>query len=283
MIRQTAAKAAADDVRFAFGRNWASYADGVDDDKVDQAEAGLHALLGPDTLAGKRFLDIGSGSGLHALAALRMGAAEVCAFDIDANSVATTDAMLRSRAPEARFHVLRRDILGVEPHDFPGFDVVYSWGVLHHTGQMHEAIRRAAALVGPGGRFVFALYRETWLCGFWKMEKRWYAQASGPQQRAAQAAYRGLVRLGCAVTGRRYREHVLNYRSKRGMDFDHDVHDWLGGYPYESIAPAEVDRLLAALGFEPIARNVSTTPMARSGLLGSACDEYVFRRTRAPV
>jgi 2-polyprenyl-6-hydroxyphenyl methylase/3-demethylubiquinone-9 3-methyltransferase len=280
MIRQsgTGTAAAADEVRFAFGTNWASYAHGVDDGNVEQAESGLRALLGPDGLAGKRFLDIGSGSGLHALAAIRLGATEVCAFDIDAHSVATTEAMLRQRAPARVFKVLHRDILTVEPDEFAGFDVVYSWGVLHHTGAMCEAVRRAAALVGPGGLFAFALYRKTWLCGLWRVEKRWYAQASARQQRAAQAVYRVLVRLGCLATGRRYREHVRNYRSNRGMDFDHDVHDWLGGYPYESIAPAEVDRMLAALGFEPVARNIRTDPKSLSGLLGSGCDEYVFRR-----
>jgi 2-polyprenyl-6-hydroxyphenyl methylase/3-demethylubiquinone-9 3-methyltransferase len=277
----TGAATAADDVRFAFGKNWASYAGVLDDAGVDQAESGLQALLGPGALAGKRFLDIGSGSGLHALAALRLGAAEVCAFDIDADSVATTEAMLRRRAPGSAFQVLHRDILTVEPQDFQGFDVVYSWGVLHHTGRMHEAMRRAAALVSPGGLFACALYRKTWLCGLWAIEKRWYAQASGPQQAAARAVYRGLVRLGCLATGRRYREHVRNYRVNRGMDFDHDVHDWLGGYPYESIAPSEVDRLLAELGFEAVARNVRNDLKSRSGLLGSGCDEYVFRHVRS--
>jgi len=279
-ISDDATAVVTDDVRFAFGENWASYAGGIDDERVNQAVAGLQALLGPDALVGKRFLDIGSGSGLHALAALRLGASGVCAFDIDADSVATTEAMLRRRAPGQPFRVLRRDILTVEPGEFAGFDVVYSWGVLHHTGQMREAICRAAALVGPGGSFALALYRKTWLCWLWKIEKRWYAQAAPERQRVAQAAYRGLVRLGCLVTGRSYAEHVRDYRSNRGMDFDHDVHDWLGGYPYESITPTEVVGLLHGLGFEPVSRKVRTDAKSLSGLLGSGCDEFVFRRVR---
>ena len=60
---------------FAFGRNWASYSTIIDDARVAQAEDGLAQLLGREGLAGKTFLDIGCGSGLHAVAAARLGAA----------------------------------------------------------------------------------------------------------------------------------------------------------------------------------------------------------------
>lgn len=79
---------------FAFGRNWAEYAGKITEAEVREAEAGLLRLMGGERLEGKRFLDIGSGSGLHSLAALRLGAREVLAVDIDADSVATTRAVL---------------------------------------------------------------------------------------------------------------------------------------------------------------------------------------------
>ena len=38
------------------------------------------------------------------------------------------------------------------------FDIVYSWGVLHHTGDVWHAIENAASRVKPGGIFYIALY-----------------------------------------------------------------------------------------------------------------------------
>src|SRR6185312_67209 len=113
----------------------------------------------------------------------------------------------------------------------------------HHTGAMREAVQKAAQLVAPGGLFVFALYRKTRLCRFWRREKRWYAAASPRAQRTARAIYAALFRAGLIATGRSFTRYVANYKSARGMDFEHDVHDWLGGYPYESITPAEVAAL----------------------------------------
>ena len=60
------------------------------------------------------------------------------------------------------------------------------------------------------------------------------------------------------------------------MDWHHDVHDWLGGYPYESTDPASVLAYLKALGFAP--RQVFEHPAAAFGLFGSHCDEYVATR-----
>ena len=158
---------------------------------------------------------------------------------------------------------------------FGRFDVVYSWGVLHHTGAMHDALERAAQTVAPGGRLVFALYHRTRMCGFWRREKRWYASASPRMQGAARAVYIALLRLRFALTGGDFHAHVATYRSRRGMDFAHDVHDWMGGYPYESISAAEVEALMRRLGLVHVRSFV--TPLT-IGLFGSGCDEYVYRR-----
>jgi hypothetical protein len=114
---------------------------------------------------------------------------------------------------------------------------------------MLQGIRNAAALVRPGGLLAYALYRESRLCWAWKIEKRWYSQASERSQRAAAAIYVGLYRLALAVTGRGFAEYRKTYASgRRGMDFYRNVHDWLGGYPYESISPAAMGAVAAELG-----------------------------------
>lgn len=265
------------DSHFAFGKNWASYSRLVTERQIEDAIQALRRLISGN-LCGKRFLDVGCGSGIHALAALRLGAAEVVAIDRDPDSVATTRKMLETHAAGKSWRVLERSIFDLDSSTAGNFDVVYSWGVLHHTGDMYRALRIAATLVVPGGEFVFALYRRTRLCWFWKLEKSWYAGAGPSGQRIARAFYIGLFRLIFPVLNKQsFHQYVKNYSGRRGMDFYHDVHDWLGGWPYESISADDVRRLMEQIGM----REVHTFVRSRRklGLFGSGCDEYVY----APV
>jgi SAM-dependent methyltransferase len=263
------------DRHFAFGQNWASYATLVDEARLADAERGLIRLLGPDGLRGRTFLDIGCGSGLHAAAAARLGAAHLLAVDYDPQAVETSRTVLARHAPGTAAEVRQQSVFALHPDADGQFDIVYSWGVLHHTGAMHDAIRRAAAMVKPGGLFAFSLYRRTPLCGAWRREKRWYAAASPRAQAAARRIYVTLMRLRFALTGRDFKAYVADYHNARGMDFGHDVHDWMGAYPYESITPDEVAVLMRDLGFAPVRSFTEHTPI---GLFGSGCDEYVYRR-----
>ena len=132
----------------------------------------------------------------------------------------------------------------------------------------------------PSGQFVFALYRRVWMDWFWRREKRWYAKTTVTEQVRARAVYLALFKFGLLVTGRSFPQYVVSYRTNRGMDFDHDVHDWMGGWPYESILPEEADSLMRELSF--VAKRV----FARKGKLlgrdlgffGSGCDEFVYKR-----
>jgi len=153
---------------------------------------------------------------------------------------------------------------------------VYSWGVLHHTGALREAVAAASRLAAPGGLFAFALYHRTRMCGLWRMEKRWYAGAAPEAQRRARAAYIALLRLRFLLTGDDFASYVQTYQRQRGMDFEHNVHDWMGGYPYESISAPEVAALMQPLGFTRIWG--MATPVT-IGFFGSGCDEYLYRRT----
>jgi SAM-dependent methyltransferase len=270
------------ETHFAFGKNWAAYADKISEAEIEEAEGGLSRLLGGERLDGKRFLDIGSGSGLHSLAALRLGAREVVSVDIDPDSVATTRAVLTRHAPDSHFRAEQASVFELHPERFGTFDTVYSWGVLHHTGDMVRAMHCAATLVREGGDFIFALYRRIWMDWFWKREKRWYAKASPKAQAKARAVYVALFCFGLGLTGRRFSDYVAAYRSNRGMDYYHDVHDWMGGWPYESIAPDEVEQMMTELRLVPVRVFVSRGRFfgRYSGLFGSGCDEYVYRRMR---
>lgn len=264
------------DSHFAFGANWASYAHLISEVEIEEAVGALRRLAASEDLRGKRFLDIGCGSGIHSLAALRLGAAGVLAIDLDPNSVATTKSVLHHYAPDAHFQVALASVLDINPGTWGQFEVVYSWGVLHHTGNLKMALCKAAAMVQDDGRFMFALYRRTWMCPLWKIEKKWYSKASPDAQRMAQRVYLAWFRF----VGRRFFDvdkYIEEYRLNRGMDFNHDIHDWLGGYPYESILPDEVEHLMGRLGFVNGWYVSGKAKRGKShGLLGAGCDEYVY-------
>jgi len=265
-------------MHFEFGVNWADYAKRVSQLEIDEAVEGLCRLLGRGHLGGKRFLDIGCGSGIHSLAALKLGAGEVVAVDIDPQSVFTSKMLLQHHAAGSNYRVFEKSVFDLYPEDLGFFDLVYSWGVLHHTGDMYRAIRRAARMVCPGGEFAFALYHRTWLCPVWRAEKKWYSKASKTGQSTARFIYITLQVLRLWARGRNYRDFIDDYGRHRGMCYYNDVHDWLGGYPYESILPDDVERMMNAIGFSWVRHFVRDQFSAKIGLFGTGCDEYVYRR-----
>lgn len=262
---------------FAFGRNWLDYVDKIDEAKISRAMDSLCRLSGRQRLDGLSFLDIGCGSGLSALAAVRLGAGRVAGVDIDPDSVQAATNVFARFAPglSADFEVC--SVFEMTPATFGTFDLVYSWGVLHHTGDMVRAIELAAALVGPGGELCLALYRKTPYCGLWRQVKRWYSTASPASQQRARSAYALVRRTVMKMQGRDFAAYVRDY-GDRGMDYYNDLHDWLGGYPYQSIAADECHALLGRMGFAVDREFVKRSRHPLRGLLGSGCDEYAFRR-----
>ena len=234
---------------FRFGRNWRSYAAGVGEKQIDAAVAGLKQLVPEGRLAGKRFLDIGCGSGLSMLAAQRLGASSIHGMDIDPESVEAARNVLGRFAADGSWSLQTASILDAPQEDLGTFDIVHSWGVLHHTGRIWDALANAASLVESDGLLVVALYRRTPLCRLWTVEKRFYAHAPNSLQAVVRAIYRTTFFAGLIATGRSPRGYLNDHLSARGMDWEHDVHDWLGGYPYESTQPSEVRAKLATLGF----------------------------------
>ncbi len=263
--------------RFAFGANWLRFLRVVDERRIREAERSLLAVVGDAAdVAGRLFLDIGSGSGLSSLAAARLGAARVHSFDFDEQSVACTEELKRRFAPAAvtwsneRGDILDRDYVA----RLGRWDIVYSWGVLHHTGRMWEAIANAADLVDSGGLLFIAVYNDQGrTTRFWTRVKRLYNAGAVPRAAVSSLfmtywAVRGmlvdLLRLRNPL--RRYAE----YSSARGMSMVHDWRDWLGGFPFEAAKPETIFRFLRDRGFA--LRNMTTCGDA----LG--CNEFLFQR-----
>lgn len=257
--------------RFTFGQNWRRYLRHLTPERVDAAGRSLLEALGRDTLAGLRFLDIGSGSGLFSLAARRLGAT-VVSFDFDPDSVACTQFLKqREGSADVDWAIHEGSVLDTYfVRSLGPFDVVYSWGVLHHTGDLWRALEDAAIPVRRGGQFFIAIYNDQgWISRFWTAVKRLYNRlpVSQPLVIAIFSPYLfGLRWLLRAMSGR--------LRESRGMDLWRDMVDWLGGYPFEVASQTRVINFLDQLGFD--------LAWTRSAGRRHGCNEFVFLRRGRP-
>lgn len=257
---------------FSFGENWAKYLEDLDEHRIGQAEESLVDALGRARVDGKTFIDVGCGSGLFSLSATRLGAASVVSIDVDPNSVACAKRLRAALGGSANWSVLQGSILErdfVERLEAAG--IVYSWGVLHHTGAMWDAIDRCLSLVAPGGRACLALYNCPNHLNFHMVLKRTFNGLPRILRPGLAGAYALLLLSAVLVKGRQNPiEYVRSYgRRSRGMSFWRDVEDWLGGLPFEWTEPPELEAFVQARGFE-VERVVVRSPGANN--------EYLLRR-----
>jgi SAM-dependent methyltransferase len=265
--------------RFEFGANWARFLALLDEQRIATAEDSLRRMLEVEDLRGKSFLDIGSGSGLFSLAARRLGA-RVHSFDYDPQSVACTRELRRRYfTDDADWKVEEGSALEETYVRSLGlFDVVYSWGVLHHTGAMWQALANAALPVASGGKLFVAIYNDTGTqARRWMWIKRTYNRLPRPLRvpftLAVSAPEEGKGALRALLRGRP-QDYVRTWtrygEGDRGMSHWRDIIDWVGGYPYEVAAPEEIFDFYKARGF-------ALTKM-RCGGVGLGCNEFVFER-----
>lgn len=271
---------------YAFGKNWLQFLHReYSPEIVAIAQRKLLGRLRCTSLEGRSFLDIGSGSGLHSLAALRAGAARVRSFDYDADSVAATRWLWEQEGRPGHWSIERGDVLDKNfMHSLGLFDIVYSWGVLHHTGQVWQALENARTPLAPHGLFCIALYSDTAyrngsLFGQptpegWLTIKQAYNRAGPARRRAMEWAY--VWRKYFARAWPRpaalwkacgdLRAYVARYKANRGMEFWTDVRDWLGGWPMEFVREDQCADACHALGLELL-----------DCITGQGNTEYVFR------
>lgn len=263
--------------RFGFGRNWASFLKRLNQARIAEAEKNLIEFLGAKSLDGRSFLDVGSGSGLSSLAARRLGA-RVTSFDYDGQSVACTEELRRRYLPDdPSWTIEQGSVLDTEYLARLGqFEIVYSWGVLHHTGAMWQAMDNLKPIVKAGGLLFIAIYND---CGevsrSWLERKRRYN--SLPQiLRPFYALYvwtpQELRSLAGAMRSGQLRTHIRELTSAssgRGMSWLHDVIDWVGGYPYEYASVRSITDFYRRDGFEPVKIRENSS---------FGCHQLVFKR-----
>lgn len=259
---------------FEFGANWQDFARSIDSDQERASLECLEKLTG-GRLDGLSFLDIGCGSGLSALSAIRLGIARLHAIDIDQNSVNTTRSLLASRHVEVPMTIEVANVFNLTPEAIGKFDVVHSWGVLHHTGSMWEAIDRAMALVADGGAFILAIYLKTPFCGFWRVEKRFYTKSPEFVRWTIDRTYLVLLSTAFLLQGKNPVAYGRDYKKRRGMSWMHDIRDWNGGYPYESATSEEIISYVERRGFK-LERSFNTKP--GRGVFGTGNGQWTFRK-----
>lgn len=273
--QEIAVKGIDESLRFGFGRNWSDFiAQHFAEERVESSREHLLKVLRVESLAGLSFLDIGCGSGLHSLAALRAGAAQVVGFDYDGDSVATSekvrDMTVGATAP---WTVEQGSVLDdARMRQLAKADIVYSWGVLHHTGEMWKAMDNAIIPRKPDGVVYLALYSSDQYVDpptdHWVRIKRAYNQAGPIGKKFMQWRHAlKLFRIGLK-DGEMPWTIVRNY-GLRGMDFWIDIKDWLGGWPIEFASYAQVERWGERHGLQVV-----------HAILGEGCTEYILADPR---
>lgn len=243
--------------RFAFGKNWQRFLKNLTNERIAEAEKSLREMLEGEDFSGKSFLDIGCGSGLFSLAAMRLGARKVHSFDFDPQSVVCAQELKnRYFAGDSAWTIQQGSALNSEFLASLGqFDIVYSWGVLHHTGSMWRALENVIPLVGTPGRLFIALYNDQGLLSTtWKVVKELYNRGLG-WRLVIIPTFASLFAGACffkdvLVMRKNPLSRYRDYKRSRGMSYTTDLLDWLGGYPFEVARPDDIFEFFKARGFE---------------------------------
>jgi SAM-dependent methyltransferase len=269
------------DEQFDFGKNWQAFSKhALTAQRVDQAKQDFRKLLEGIALENESFLDIGFGQGLSLLTAKALGA-RTAGCDINplcAEVFAENRHRHFPELSEAQIPIVVGSILDpavvkrlrsiTATSDSGAFQIVHSWGVLHHTGDMWRAIANTASLVSPGGHLILAIYARHWSSGMWKLIKWLYVHTPSLFQRVLiSVLYPVIYAAKWMVTGRDPREQ------ERGMDFYYDVVDWVGGYPYEYASTDDLEHGVEKLGFKTLKVVRATVP--------TGCNQFVFQRLPA--
>jgi len=229
---------------FSFGKNWENFINNYfSEERVAIAQKHILDFLEVKDLKGKYFLDIGCGSGLHSLAVLKAEAQKIISFDYNHSSVAATNKIRELYNNPSNWAVLHGSVLdnnfisSLDPAD-----IVYAWGVLHHTGNLWGAIRNASSLVKHGGIFYIAIYEKSKNTDFWIKTKKTYNASSKITKRLMEFIYvvKPFFKTISLANFKASLHYIKTYQKSRGMECWTDARDWLGGWPYEPATQEEV-------------------------------------------
>src|SRR4051812_12294904 len=145
-----------DDPRLTPGTT--EYFDAVDRDRYDRYAPWLSQAIGFDQFREAKVLEIGYGQGTDLFQFAARSRASVTGLDLSPSHFALASARFRlaGLAADLRLH----DAEKPWPFGDNTFDVVYSFGVLHHTPEPEKAITEAHRVLKPGGTIIVGLYHR---------------------------------------------------------------------------------------------------------------------------
>ena len=252
--------------KFSFGINWTDFAK----NKVDENIVSTHVndalghllrmpgFLSAKPLEGKRVIDIGCGSGLSSLSFYENGCRDITSFDVNEDSIKATN-IIKERfcndESNLKWSIKEGSILDEnlvsDLRSQEKYDLVYSWGVLHHTGDMRKAIDNTLSLCQSGSILWMALYikvdqpdGEEIYQNDLKLKIKFNEASEETKKEMIVSRLKKVFGNNPATWTRPY--------DNRGMTPINDVTDWLGGYPYEVARAKDIKRLLEANGFSEI-------------------------------
>jgi 2-polyprenyl-6-hydroxyphenyl methylase/3-demethylubiquinone-9 3-methyltransferase len=259
---------------FTFGKNWRNYIEKIDSERINAAKKSLCTMLGKTDLKGLRFLDAGCGSGLFSLSAIKLGAEEVISFDVDKDSTECARLLNKKYGPFQNWKILEGNALDKKwLMELNIFDIVYSWGVLHHTGDMWRALENITFPVKNNGILFISIYNnQGYRSKIWTLIKSSYNKSSKPLKLVIASTYHVITLVYRTLTGILNASHPRDWYkgSERGMSLWNDSIDWVGGYPYETATAKEILDFFHNRGFETINTNIKT---------GIGCSEFVFQKS----
>ena len=263
---------------FSFGKNWQDFLKALDDERIENAKISLVDFLGgEEKIKDKTFVDIGCGSGLFSLAAYKLGAAKVVSVDVDEFSIACVKHLKEKNGNPQNWEIKQGSALDENFIKSLGqFDIVYSWGVLHHTGDMYSALKNVSSLINPEGVFYLAIYNRNknrlkeGTSNLWIRIKRTYNKSSALVKKLMIYLYFAYFFVGLLILFKNPFRYISEYKSNRGMNWRNDIIDWLGGYPYEFAGPDEIINFFGK-------RNILCKKLIyREGI---GCNEYLLKRS----
>ena len=261
-------------MRYEFGKNWQSFnKSSFSEERLNIAVESILSFVHLDTLNGKTFLDIGSGSGLQSLAAYKAGAKKIFSFDYDINSVEATRSLWRLAGEPKNWTICQGSVLDDKFIQSLGeFDIVYSWGVLHHTGKIWDALNNSRIPLKKDGVLYVSLYSKEAYQNpppeYWLKVKQNYNKAGYYNKKLIEVKYIYNSLMKSKIRNiYQLIKMAFQYKINRGMSLWTDVKDWLGGWPMEFTSAQEV--LLKTQG----ELNLCLINLK----MGSGCTEYLFK------
>lgn len=260
--------------RFEFGDNWLKFLETLNPERIHRASRSFKERLGEHSICGESFLDVGSGSGLFSLAAAELGAKKIHSIDYDPRSVACTQTLKKRYYPNHAHWIIEQgsalDRQGLMR--LGTFDVVYAWGVLHHTGDMWRALENMLPLVKTDGKLFISIYNDQgFQSKFWRFVKQMYCLGRGGRWFVTLVFFPvfffGLLSVDLLSSRnpfKRYRDYYQN----RGMSIVHDWIDWLGGYPFEVAKPLDIVQFYEKRGMKLVTLHTVGRKIG--------CNEFVF-------